>query len=70
MHFEVIVCVLNQHSLDRKELHSRLTHWFLEFVFQEIGYTHMKVAEGVNSLLQMAGLLARLCQKTMAPVAS
>lgn len=37
---------------------------------QEIGYTHMKVAEGVNSLLQMAGLLARLCQKTMAPVAS
>ena len=37
---------------------------------QEIGYTHMKIAEGVNSLLQMAGLLARLCQKTMAPVAS
>lgn len=37
---------------------------------QEIGYTHMKVVEGVNSLLQMAGLLARLCQKTMAPVAS
>lgn len=30
----------------------------------------MKIAEGVNSLLQMAGLLARLCQKTMAPVAS
>nr|XP_012597675.1 replication factor C subunit 2 [Microcebus murinus] len=41
----------------------------LEFI-KEIGYTHMKVAEGVNSLLQMAGLLARLCQKTMAPVAS
>ncbi|XP_040116867.1 replication factor C subunit 2 isoform X1 [Oryx dammah] len=37
---------------------------------EEIGYTHMKIAEGVNSLLQMAGLLARLCQKTMAPVAS
>ena len=30
----------------------------------------MKIAEGVNSLLQMSGLLARLCQKTMAPVAS
>ena len=30
----------------------------------------MKIAEGVNSLLQMAGLLARLCQKTVAPVAS
>ncbi|XP_041504444.1 replication factor C subunit 2 isoform X2 [Microtus oregoni] len=41
----------------------------LEFI-KEIGYTHMKVAEGVNSLLQMAGLLARLCQKTMAPVSS
>uniref|UniRef100_A0A4X1USW4 Replication factor C subunit 2 n=1 Tax=Sus scrofa TaxID=9823 RepID=A0A4X1USW4_PIG len=41
----------------------------LEFI-KEIGYTHMKVAEGVNSLLQMAGLLARLCQKTVAPVAS
>ncbi|XP_049645483.1 replication factor C subunit 2 isoform X2 [Suncus etruscus] len=41
----------------------------LEFI-KEIGYTHMKVVEGVNSLLQMAGLLARLCQKTMAPVAS
>ncbi|XP_035876727.1 replication factor C subunit 2 isoform X2 [Phyllostomus discolor] len=41
----------------------------LEFI-KEIGYTHMKIAEGVNSLLQMSGLLARLCQKTMAPVAS
>ncbi|XP_015985911.1 replication factor C subunit 2 isoform X2 [Rousettus aegyptiacus] len=41
----------------------------LEFI-KEIGYTHMKIAEGVNSLLQMAGLLARLCQKTVSPVAS
>ncbi|NXH94767.1 RFC2 factor, partial [Pachycephala philippinensis] len=40
----------------------------LEFI-KEIGYTHMKIAEGVNSLLQMAGLLARLCQKTAAPAA-
>uniref|UniRef100_A0AAZ3PLI6 Replication factor C subunit 2 n=1 Tax=Oncorhynchus tshawytscha TaxID=74940 RepID=A0AAZ3PLI6_ONCTS len=38
----------------------------LEFI-KEIGYTHMKVAEGVNSLLQMAGLLGRLCSKTAAP---
>ncbi|KAK2096244.1 Subunit of heteropentameric Replication factor C (RF-C), partial [Saguinus oedipus] len=37
-------------------------------VIEEIGYTHIKIAEGVNSLLQMAGPLARLCQKTMAPV--
>ncbi|XP_073171193.1 replication factor C subunit 2 isoform X3 [Lepidochelys kempii] len=41
----------------------------LEFI-KEIGYTHMKIAEGVNSLLQMAGLLARLCQKTAAPAES
>uniref|UniRef100_A0A8C2D3W6 Replication factor C (activator 1) 2 n=1 Tax=Cyprinus carpio TaxID=7962 RepID=A0A8C2D3W6_CYPCA len=41
----------------------------LEFI-KEIGYTHMKVAEGVNSLLQMAGLLGRLCSKTAAPDAS
>ncbi|KAI1231937.1 Replication factor C subunit 2, partial [Lamprotornis superbus] len=40
----------------------------LEFI-KEIGYTHMKIAEGVNSLLQMAGLLARLCQKTAVPAA-
>ncbi|XP_065054834.1 replication factor C subunit 2-like [Rhopilema esculentum] len=36
----------------------------LEFI-KEIGYTHMRVAEGVNSLLQMSGLLARLCSKTV-----
>ncbi|XP_043820632.1 replication factor C subunit 2 isoform X1 [Dromiciops gliroides] len=41
----------------------------LEFI-KEIGYTHMKIADGVNSLLQMAGLLARLCHKTLAPAAS
>ncbi|XP_071751984.1 replication factor C subunit 2 [Centroberyx gerrardi] len=41
----------------------------LEFI-KEIGYTHMKVAEGVNSLLQMAGLLGRLCSKTAPPAAS
>uniref|UniRef100_A0A8C1QD42 Replication factor C (activator 1) 2 n=1 Tax=Cyprinus carpio TaxID=7962 RepID=A0A8C1QD42_CYPCA len=41
----------------------------LEYI-KEIGYTHMKVSEGVNSLLQMAGLLGRLCSKTAAPDAS
>ncbi|CAL8253243.1 unnamed protein product [Arctogadus glacialis] len=38
----------------------------LEFI-KEIGYTHMRIVEGVNSLLQMAGLLARLCSKTTPP---
>uniref|UniRef100_A0A8C7ZNL5 Replication factor C (activator 1) 2 n=1 Tax=Oryzias sinensis TaxID=183150 RepID=A0A8C7ZNL5_9TELE len=41
----------------------------LEFI-KEIGYTNMRVAEGVNSLLQMAGLLGRLCSKTAPPAAS
>ena len=30
---------------------------------QEIGFTHMKICEGVASLLQLSGLLARLCLK-------
>lgn len=34
----------------------------LEFI-KEIGYTHMKIVKGVQSLLQMSGLLARLCDK-------
>ena len=33
------------------------------FRFQEIGYAHMKIVEGVNSLLQLSGLLARMCGK-------
>merc|ERR1711997_671685 len=35
----------------------------LEFI-KEIGYTHMKIVKGTNSLLQMAALLAQLCQIT------
>ena len=35
----------------------------LEFI-KEIGFTHMKIVQGTNSLLQMAALLAKLCQIT------
>ena len=35
----------------------------LEFI-KQIGYTHMKIVKGTNSLLQMAALLAKLCQIT------
>jgi replication factor C subunit 2/4 len=35
----------------------------LEFV-KEIGFTHMRIIQGTSSLLQLAGLLAKLCQKT------
>uniref|UniRef100_A0A5F9DPW7 Replication factor C subunit 2 n=1 Tax=Oryctolagus cuniculus TaxID=9986 RepID=A0A5F9DPW7_RABIT len=38
----------------------------LEFI-KEIGYTHMKVAGGVNSLLQMAGLAGQAVQEDNGP---
>ncbi|KAL4223628.1 Subunit of heteropentameric Replication factor C (RF-C) [Mactra antiquata] len=38
----------------------------LEFI-KEIGYTHMRIAEGIHSLLQMSGMLARLCKKSAEP---
>lgn len=33
----------------------------LEFL-REIGFTHMRISNGVNSLLQLLGLMGRLCQ--------
>ena len=33
------------------------------FRLKEIGYTHMRIVEGVNNLLQLSGLLARMCSK-------
>jgi len=36
----------------------------LEFI-KEIGMTHMRIVQGTSSKLQMAGLVARLCQKTV-----
>ncbi|KAG8175323.1 hypothetical protein JTE90_002868 [Oedothorax gibbosus] len=35
----------------------------LEFI-KEIGLTHLRIVQGVHSLLQLSGLLARLCKKT------
>ncbi len=32
----------------------------LEFI-KEIGFTHMKICSGVNSLLQMTGLISKMC---------
>ena len=36
-------------------------------IAQEIGLTHMKTIQGMGSLLQMSGLLARLCKKNTPP---
>lgn len=35
------------------------------FSFQEIGITHLGIVDGVNSLLQMNSLLARLCKRAL-----
>jgi len=32
---------------------------------QEIGFTHMRILEGVQTLLQLSGCLARLCKINM-----
>jgi replication factor C subunit 2/4 len=37
----------------------------LEYL-REIGFTHMRIANGVNSLLQLMGLVSRMTQMTMA----
>ncbi|WAR02494.1 RFC2-like protein [Mya arenaria] len=39
----------------------------INIVSREIGYTHMRIAEGVQTLLQMSGMLARLCKKSAEP---
>ncbi|KAH7320398.1 P-loop containing nucleoside triphosphate hydrolase protein [Rhizoctonia solani] len=38
----------------------------LEYI-KEIGWTHMRVLEGVGTLIQLSGLMARLCRKHMKP---
>ncbi|ESN90258.1 hypothetical protein HELRODRAFT_186210 [Helobdella robusta] len=36
----------------------------LEYV-KEIGLTHMRIAQGLDTVLQLSGLVARLCKKTL-----
>ena len=41
--------------------HNELAEYLkLEFI-KEIGFTHMRIVQGTSSLLQMSGLLAKLC---------
>lgn len=32
---------------------------------QEIGFCHIRISDGVNSRLQLSGLLAKLCKVTL-----
>ncbi|KAH7033495.1 DNA replication factor C-like protein [Microdochium trichocladiopsis] len=41
-------------------------HSKLEFI-KEIGFTHMKILEGVQTLLQLSGCVARLCKLNIDP---
>jgi DNA polymerase III delta prime subunit len=41
-------------------------HAKLEFI-KEIGFTHMRILEGVQTLLQLSGCVARLCKLNMDP---
>lgn len=38
----------------------------LEYI-KEIGFTHMRILEGVGTLIQLGGLIARLCKMNMKP---
>ncbi|KAI9065867.1 P-loop containing nucleoside triphosphate hydrolase protein [Trametes sanguinea] len=38
----------------------------LEYI-KEIGWTHMRILEGVGTLIQLGGLMARLCRMNMKP---
>jgi len=38
----------------------------LEYI-KEIGFTHMRILEGVGTLMQLGGLVARLCKMNIKP---
>ena len=44
-------------------------HSKLEFI-KEIGFTHMRILEGLQTYLQLSGCLARLCKINMKPSVS
>lgn len=41
-------------------------HMKLEYI-KEIGFTHMKILEGVQTIVQLGGLIGRLCKLNMKP---
>ena len=47
--------------------HQMAEYLKLEFI-KEIGHQHMRIVQGTSSLLQMSGLIARLCERSQASV--
>jgi replication factor C subunit 2/4 len=42
-----------------------MSEWLqLEFL-KEIGFCHMRIGDGVNSRLQLSGMLAKLCRMAL-----
>jgi len=37
----------------------------VDLLFQEIGMAHLRIVDGVTTLLQLTGLLAKCCQVAM-----
>lgn len=37
------------------------------YLAQEIGFTHMRILEGVSTVVQLGGLLSRLCKLQIKP---
>ena len=52
-----VECVVKMERLWRLTVFSLLA--------QEIGYTQMRILDGLGTLLQLSGLVARLCRKTL-----
>lgn len=44
---------------------SRLSVDGMHVAMQEVGFCHMRISDGVNSRLQLSGLLAKLCKVTL-----
>lgn len=49
-----------------KTIPSLAEHTKLEFI-REIGFTHMRILEGMQTYLQLAGCVAKLCKLGMKP---
>ncbi|XP_069675604.1 replication factor C subunit 2-like isoform X2 [Periplaneta americana] len=58
------------HPLLVKEMLQHCVDGNIEKAYKEIGMTHLRIVDGLTSLLQLTGLLARCCQVAMDATAS
>ncbi|VDD75014.1 unnamed protein product [Mesocestoides corti] len=56
--FSMLFRVVKNHQMDE--------YLKLEYI-KEVGLIHLRIAEGLGTLVQLAGLLARLCKTTFQP---